>query len=657
MKPFTLFFMGGLWVFCLLGFPAWADSWDPADNLPAGATNLDTPPPTEQLHGPHTLGDPDTADWFRFTLEEGFQYEFYTSGSTDTVLNILRDDGTTIILTDDDSGTDLNAFLQFTPNESGTFLIKVFQYDASVVNTYTLHYLNRSQAEDPKDEWDPDDDTYHQATPLGRPQLSEFAHGPHFLNPSDRYDWFAFTLTEGEIYEFSSTSGSDLVADLFYQNERIRVAHNDDGGFEQDFSLIHVPENGGTYYLRVSLFNQHSYGTYTLFYSIGTDAPPAGDDWDPKDDIFEGAAMLGTPSSASQSHGPHSLSDTDENDWFVFVLNEGEEYVFASDSSINLTGELYASNGTRRIAIDEDSGEEQNFQLVYTPKEDGKYYIKVFAPERTAGEYNLTYQQTADAPSPVLDEWDPTDDERPGANPLAMPTNTQQTHGPHSLSPSDLGDWYKVSLSANENYIFHAEGSSDTFAAIHTEGSNTPLLEKDNGGPGYNFRFSFTPSTTGDYYLHVRMFDIGAMGEYTLHYQIASPIPTGLDTWDPADDEFSTSTELDVPTNKMQSHGPHTLSPADTEDWFQLFLQKGMVYEFTSSGDADTVASLFSADGATKKAEDDSSGEENNFRLTYTPESSSIYYLRITEFNHEKAAYTLHYRAEAFTNIADWSMY
>src|SRR5690348_3610773 len=55
------------------------------------------------------------------------------------------------------------------------------------------------------------------------------------------------------------------------------------------------------------------------------------------------------------------------------------------------------------------------------------------------------------------------------------------------------------------------------------------------------------------------------------------------DAWDPGDDTGAGATAL-TPTTTFQSHGPHTLSPTDTADWYQFNAIAGYTYTFNTIG-------------------------------------------------------------------------
>ena len=86
---------------------------------------------------------------------------------------------------------------------------------------------------------------------------------------------------------------------------------------------------------------------------------------------------------------------------------------------------------------------------------------------------------------------------------------------------------------------------------------------------------------------------------------------TYSDQWDPADDSFSTAVNLETPGSQEITHGPHTLSPTDSADWFNILLNQGVEYEFFTIGEADTnVDFFFATEGNLILSQDGGGGRE-----------------------------------------------
>lgn len=621
------------------------DDWDPTDDTADGATSLDSPVPVVQAHGPHSLSDSDRDDWFSFTLLAGTEYEFFSSGAADTVGFLYRDDAVTLVAKDDEAdiftGVDVNFLIRYTPDASSTFLLRVAMYVPSDSGAYDLNYRQRETEPDP---WDPGDDTASGATELDPPFGLETIHGPHTLSDADAADWFSIMLDADIEYEFRGSEGSGTVADLYRADGQTRVAHSDT---QSGFRLVFKPVESASYRLRVRPAPGVDETAYTLAYRGGFGIIPTGDDWDYADDIFEGASVMGTPTGAEQTHGPHTLSDVDRNDWFRFTLEEGATYQFESAGNSNVTGALFASDAETLLVPIETFPLEGNFSLTFTPNTTGKYYLHVRELNFSDAEYTLVYHALSDPPTPIVDNWDPIDNVAFGATMLGAPGAEEGVHGPHSLSLDDEFDWFQLALEAGVTYELRTTGNSDTFGEFYASDQTTVLVVQDDGGAGFNFRIRFTPTETDDYLLRVRMFDVGTVGEYFVHFLREELASADGDAWDPIDDIPGGASELGMPTAIDQTHGPHSLSLTDLDDWFRLELRAGFTYEFVTTGDSDTLGALYASDGATLFVERDEGGEGRNFQMVYTPAEDETVLLRVHAFSLETAFYSLRYRGQS----------
>src|SRR5436305_1303818 len=94
--------------------------------------------------------------------------------------------------------------------------------------------------------------------------------------------------------------------------------------------------------------------------------------------------------------------------------------------------------------------------------------------------------------------------------------STTSTTGTISVGGSATGnietvndtDWFKTTLTAGHTYRFDLEGSAtgqgtlaDPYLSVRDATGNTKLAESDNGGTGLNSQFTYTPTTTGTFFL------------------------------------------------------------------------------------------------------------------------------------------------------------
>ena len=123
------------------------DQWDPADNTFEGATEL-TISSLGLTHGPHAIGGNDPADWFRFVLIKDWTYEFSTTGDADTTGELFSANGTTSILSDDDSGDGQNFRLFFTPTLTAEYTLRINER-LNRNGEYSLQYRGIAPAGEP----------------------------------------------------------------------------------------------------------------------------------------------------------------------------------------------------------------------------------------------------------------------------------------------------------------------------------------------------------------------------------------------------------------------------------------------------------------------------------------------------------------------------
>jgi len=109
------------------------DSYEPDDTY-TEATAIATGSANTQEH---VLLDGD-ADWFSFSATSGTTYILETTGDIDTYLRLYDTDGTTMLGSNDDGGTSLNAKLQWTAPADGTYYFSVRGYADSQCGLYSI---------------------------------------------------------------------------------------------------------------------------------------------------------------------------------------------------------------------------------------------------------------------------------------------------------------------------------------------------------------------------------------------------------------------------------------------------------------------------------------------------------------------------------------
>ena len=261
------------------------------------------------------------------------------------------------------------------------------------------------------------------------------------------------------------------------------------------------------------------------------------------------------------------------------------------------------------------------------------YYVKAskHADGADASPYSLAavgYKLT-----PILDDWDPRDDE-PETATILTPTGEEQMHGGHSLSRWDDYDWFKIDMTAGHTYRLESTGSGDLAAELYDipdTNSTARVAFDDDSGAEYNFRIVYTPDKNGARYLRVRNVQQGTDAFYQLRYALVG----WTDEFDPVDDTTVGATVIE-PAEEERSHGLHSLSAADLQDLFRVDLEAGRTYVFATTGDTDTFGELYAgsvASGNLVAWDDDghvaANGSPLNFRIVYTPGVSGTYFLKV----------------------------
>ena len=228
---------------------AWSASTraTPADhgNTRATATSVE---PGARVRG--AIDPADDEDYFSFIVSSTADYWIYTLGDLDTVGELLDSDGMPV--ESDDYGAVLpnpDNFFLWHKLQSGTYYIKVTGY-GSAETPYILRVR-------------PFTDTTSRSN-AATLSINGFASGT--IDPEDDEDYFKLQLSETTEVAIRASGFPDTVGEL--QNSiGTEIASNDDGflpGGIRNF-LIRKSLQAGTYYVKVSSFDDRSDGPYTVY--------------------------------------------------------------------------------------------------------------------------------------------------------------------------------------------------------------------------------------------------------------------------------------------------------------------------------------------------------------------------------------------------------
>ena len=191
---------------------------------------------------------------------------------------------------------------------------------------------------------------------------------------------------------------------------------------------------------------------------VWTPAAMTDDAYDPSDDTPGGGTVI-TPSENLATHGGHTLSSTDKYDFFKVYLSAGYRYVFETTGSMDTYGDIFDSvTLANSVACNDDSGDNRNFKIEYSPESSGTYYLRVRAYSLgTAGSYALTYQRfVADSSvvKPDLLPYTPSD----WSSPLVVSASNLSKEGSTSFSKDDTlyVSWAGICRNADITATFYS---------------------------------------------------------------------------------------------------------------------------------------------------------------------------------------------------------
>ena len=440
----------------------------------------------------HWFGD---VDWFRIDATDGETYIFETvlRSNPDTYITLYAADGTTVLATDDDSGTGRASRIEYTANSTGALYVVVEGFDLKR-GTYDF---NVSQPI-------PDDhgNQHTSATPMvvGTPVAGNIEQ------PGDE-DWFHFNGYAGTTYVLEALGNSlaDPTLTLFEQDGTTILDFDDDSGAGANAKLIFSPTVDGIYFLKAEAFDMNATGTYNVSI-LTSDYDDHGNNYTTATAVTVGDTVLG------------NIEKSGDTDWFSFNGLGGSDYVIETvlgtlaDSQIT----LYAADGTTVIATNDNGGQGAASRLTFSPVSNATYFVKVDTPVGVEiGSYQLSVQS-------VIDDHGDT----PGTATAAV-MNSSVAGNIEVPRDVDL-----ISFNADAGVFYSFELIRNTLPAarltlIDDDGS-TVLVVDDDGGKGQSPSIDWLAPITGTYYLKVESIGSAQTGTYTVN--LSQPVKVNIGT-------------------------------------------------------------------------------------------------------------------------------
>ncbi|MDA0834523.1 MAG: pre-peptidase C-terminal domain-containing protein [Planctomycetota bacterium] len=312
---------------------------------------------------------PGDQDWFSFKAKEDADYiiDVTLNTLTDSTLELIDQDGTTVLVFDDNSGPGLASQIVWHADATGMYFLRVKPKTSDMTGTYSVSVTESI---------DDHGDIATEATFVTTPSITAGN-----IELAGDQDWFRVLAAEGVEYTFSTLLGSINGTGMkLYAGDGTTLINQDiDGGTA---SITFTATKTGSLFLAVSGASPTQTGTYNV--RVTSSADDHGNN-----------AVVSTPVSVgSITNG--NIETFGDQDWFNVSLIANTDYTF-STALLTLPGSvltLYDINGTTIISTDNDGGTGLASLIDFTPTVDGVYYLKVTALNATqVGTYTLSVSE------------------------------------------------------------------------------------------------------------------------------------------------------------------------------------------------------------------------------------------------------------------------
>ena len=420
------------------------------------------------------------------------------------------------------------------------------------------------------------------------------------IETDDDQDYFSIAVAgAGTLRAF--TTGDVNTIGILYDSDGTELAKNNKDGADMNFDISYDVTSAGIYYVRVT-----SPGTNTRPYSLTvtfTTAP------DPSDDHSNTEAYATPVTSGMPIDG--NLETRDDQDYFsIAVAGAGTLRAFTT-GDVNTIGTLYDSDGIE-LASDVSVG---NFNISHyinsiTRTSMSTYYIRVASFGGGEGEYSLTVIFISDDHR--------NDISRATVAASGMPIDGNLTR--------DDQDYFSIVVTGAGTLRAFTRGGVNTIGALYD--SDGTELASDVSVGNFNISHyinSITRTSMSTYYIRVTSFG-GGEGEYSLTVTFIS---------DDHRNDISSATPV---TSGMLIDG--NLETRDDQDYFSIAVTEAGTLRAFTTGDVNTIGTLYDSDG-TELASDDDGGTNTNFDVSHFITTAGTYYISVTSFGGGEGEYSL----------------
>jgi len=207
-----------------------------------------------------------------------------------------------------------------------------------------------------------------------------------------------------------------------------------------------------------------------------------------------------------------------------------------------------------------------------------------------------------------------------------------KTHNFHVPGDHDWAEFFATSSVAHTIQTFNLGSASDTYLELFDTDTTTLIASNDDGGGGLASRITWTPPSSGIYYVKVRHYSSSASGSDTNYdLQVISSTSGSADTYEPDDTPVQAN-----PISTDGSAQTHNFHYAGDNDWVEFSATAGTSYLIETlnlGASSDTYMYLYETDATTLIDQDDDGGPGLASRIEWTAPSNSNYYVKVRHFN------------------------
>jgi hypothetical protein len=557
-----------------------------------------------EINGPGKEGRIETAgdvDWFQLHVLQGVDYDIQTldlGPGSDTVLSLYREDGTTLIASDDDGGLGYASKIAWTGDGNEVVYLSVTHYSPSATGTYRI---SAEGSDDHCDEPGP------CATELlrNRNAISGKTDVPGDL------DWFRFSPTTGLTFGVETLQlgpGSDTVMFLYRSDGATLVAMSDDDGEGLGSRIVWDADTQETVYIMVRQFNTEATGSYRIRLKA-------------YDDHCDTPAACATRLLPYGTKVGGEFEIDEDQDWFRFQALPGVFYVIeTSDLSQDPFCDTYiylvASDGQTPLFFNDDVDYPANLasRIEWFATTGGTLYVLVkhYSPQGR-GTYSISLTGSDDH----------------GNEPAWA--STLETYGDPMLGrleTLDDVDWFAFWGEAGRTYTIETgnlEDGCDTYIELYDQALSFLAFNDDISSGNLASGIAYTIPEAGIYYVAVFVSPFASEGPGAYELRILS------------EDDYPDSPGMDaplLPTDGTEVSGQ--FESAGDVDWFRLEAEAGRRYVIETgnlSAGCDTVMEIYEPDGSTLLAYDDDNGEGAASRLEGLIASTRTLFIKLRHYS------------------------